>query len=276
MDVIVAGGRGFVGTHVCAWLVEHGATVRVAGRGDPLDGGDVIVHLGLFDETCARDVARELRDRRLVVASSGDVYFVYDQLRGREPWDGVQPGALAEDAPLRSQLYPYGRDAMTPKGRFVDYDKILVERAVLDVGATVLRLPKVYGPGDPAPVYAPAVRRMRGNAPVVIGERVAGWRWTHGYVEDVAHAIGLAATHAELRGRIFNVGEAATPSQLDRLCAVVGAVEVVPDDRVPSELAAPIVNAVDLVLDTSRIRRELGYREIVDPQRAIARTVASM
>ncbi len=139
---------------------------------------------------------------------------------------------------------------------------------------TVLRLPKVYGPGDAVSAFGAAVRRRRRGEPVVGGERVAAWRWTHGYVEDVAHAIGLAATRGA--SGVYNVGEAKTPTMLDRLRAIVERVEVVPDDQVPSDLGVPIVNPVNLVLDTSRIRRELGYREIVDERTAYARTVTTI
>src|SRR5438046_3071912 len=124
MQVLVAGGRGFIGRRVCAWLEREGHHVRVAGRGERLVGGDVVVHLGLFDERTACGVVAQLEGRPLVVGSSGDVYRVYDQLRGREPWDGVQPGPLDEDAPLREQLYPYGRIVPTPKRMLLDYEKI--------------------------------------------------------------------------------------------------------------------------------------------------------
>jgi nucleoside-diphosphate-sugar epimerase len=115
---------------------------------------------------------------------------------------------------------------------------------------------------------------MRRGAPVVLGERVAGWRWTHGYVEDVAHAIGVAATR-HVPG-IYNVGEADPPTALERLRAIVERAEVVPDDRLPPDLVVPIANPVDLVFETSKIRRELGYRELVDPSTAYARTIQSI
>lgn len=275
MEVLVVGGRGFIGRHVCVWLATHGHRARVVGRDDALSDGDAVVHLALYDERSACRAAAAIGDRPYVVASSGDVYLVFDQLRGREPWDGTQPGPISEEAPLRSLLYPYGREVVTPKGTFIDYDKILVERVVVAAGGIVLRLPKVYGPGDTTSMLAAAVRRWRAGEPVVIGARVVAWRWTHGYVEDIAHAIGLAITSPAPRGRVYNVGEDVTPTALDRLRAAVGDVMIVPDDRVPADLAVAAVHPVDLVLDSSRIRRELGYCEQIDHAAAIARTIAS-
>jgi len=36
------------------------------------------------------------------------------------------------------------------------------------------------------------------------------WRWTHGYLENVAHAIALAVMDDKATGRIYNVGEQVT------------------------------------------------------------------
>jgi nucleoside-diphosphate-sugar epimerase len=260
VEVLVAGGRGFVGRHTCAWLAERGDIVHVAGRGDPLDRGGVVVHLGLFDEATAIAAVAQLRGRPLVAASSGDVYFAYDQLHGRESWDGVQPGPLSEDAPLRTQLYPYGRRADAggePKRVVIDYDKILVERVVLAAGGTVLRLPKVWGAGDTGTLVTTALRKRLAGEPVVVARAHASWRWTHGYVDDVAHAIGLAARAP--RNRVYNVGERDTPTLAERLQAVIA-------DEASPELRVPIAHAVDLVMATDRIRAELGYAEIArDP-----------
>jgi nucleoside-diphosphate-sugar epimerase len=256
MRAIVAGGRGFIGRHVCAALARAGHDVRVVGRGEPLGDGDAIIHLGLFDEATAAVATREVDGRPFIVASSGDVYFVYDQIRGREPWDGVQPAPLAEDALLRTQLYPYGRVAQTPKGTLVDYDKILVERAVLP-HATVLRLPKVYGDGDSQPVLGSVAAWIASGRAVLIDARLASWRWTFGRADDIAHAFVLAAT-AGAAG-VYNVGEVVTPTWAERVAALGGDVQLVAADQVPRELAVPIAQPVDLVLDTTKIRRELGY-----------------
>jgi nucleoside-diphosphate-sugar epimerase len=77
------------------------------------------------------------------------------------------------------------------------YEKILVERHVLEqaqLPGTVLRLPKVYGPGGNA------------NLATIYGYRDRlGWRWTHGYVENVAAAIALAALHPAAANRVYNL-----------------------------------------------------------------------
>ncbi len=60
--------------------------------------------------------------------------------------------SLNEDSPLRGQLYPLRSHASGPEDMLYHYDKILVECELLEntiMPATILRLPMVYGPGDP-------------------------------------------------------------------------------------------------------------------------------
>lgn len=70
------------------------------------------------------------------------------------------------------------------------YDKILVERAVMgdaDPVGTILRLPMVYGPGDPQHRLFQYLKRMDDRRPAILmDEGAAGWRWSRGYVENVA------------------------------------------------------------------------------------------
>jgi nucleoside-diphosphate-sugar epimerase len=278
--IAVIGGRGFVGGHVCAALSREGHDVVAVGREDPPGDGDAAIHLALYSETQAREAIQRLRERfaRLVVASSGDVYRAYGWIIGLEPDPPPDMDLVGEDAPLRTHLYPHGREAHTSSGTIVDYEKILVERVVLEAGATVLRLPRVYGAGDRGRTFAAWVARLTAKQPLMLGERVASWRWTHGYVEDIARAFVLAATHKSTS--VYNVGERPTPTMLERAELLTrllpGRTQVVPDDDLPPELATPIVHAHDLAYDTSRIRDELGYAELVSPDEAMARTIASL
>jgi nucleoside-diphosphate-sugar epimerase len=194
---------------------------------------------------------------RIVVLSSGDVYRAYGRFVGTEPGP-IEPTPLNEDAPLREQLFPYRESAPTKQDLKYWYDKILVERAVrgrIDLPATVLRLPKVYGPGENA------------DLATIYGFRhQPQWRWTHGYVENVAKAIALAVCDPRAANNVFNVGESRTPTMAERLSRL--------PDRDVALAAEDAKNfAQDIAYDTSKIRRELGFSEDIDEIDAMAECV---
>jgi nucleoside-diphosphate-sugar epimerase len=165
---------------------------------------------------------------------------------------------LTEASPLRSVLFPYRAQANSAKDPNYLYEKILVEREALgqaDLPATILRLPKVFGPGGNADLAT--VYRNR-NRPA--------WRWTHGYVENVAAAIALAALHPAASGRVYNVGEAYTPTIAERL-------QSLPASPVPSVDDNDHDFRQNIAYDTARIRAELGYAELVSDHEAIRRTL---
>ncbi len=92
------------------------------------------------------------------------------------------------------------------------------------------------------------------------------WRWTHGFVENVAAAVALAATHSSAAGRVYNVGEASTPTIAERLAWL-------PPSAIEPDLSSPFDFTQNIAYDTSRIRTELGYREIVSEEEAVLRTL---
>src|SRR5207237_4286575 len=95
--------------------------------------------------------------------------------------------------------------------------KIPVERAILgesDLPGTVLRLPMVYGPGDPLHRFFPLLKRIDDGRPAILfSESMARWRGSKGYSENVAAAIALAAMDARAAGRVYNVAEPETESE---------------------------------------------------------------
>jgi nucleoside-diphosphate-sugar epimerase len=95
------------------------------------------------------------------------------------------------------------------------------------------------------------------------------WRWTHADVRDVAHAIVLAAEASRARLAIYNVGEATTPTMADRVTALVAAIGK------PVSWGSPVARYPDLVVDSSRIRRELGFAEVTDADARIADLIAA-
>lgn len=305
MRVLVIGGTGFVGAPVVRRLLEDGHSVAAFHRGESSGGAetirgdrrdltssreafrrfapDVVLDTIAYTEEEGRTLAAVFRGiaRRLVVLSSQDVYAAYGRLLRLEA--GEPAGPFSEDAPLRSSRYPY-RAMAKPGEMAYDYDKILVEAAVrggADVPLTILRLPKIYGPGDPQRRLRPYLSRMSdAGSEISIDRAKATWRWTRGYVEDVADGIALAATDARAAGRIYNVGEedALTEAQWVRVIGAAsgwkGEVRAVSCEELPAELSEPYDFAHDLEANTRRIRAELDYRERIGRTEGLRRAAA--
>jgi nucleoside-diphosphate-sugar epimerase len=216
---------------------------------------------------------------RLVVISSGDVYWTYAGFLGLT--SAAPPtAALDESAPLRQQLYPYRARAKDADDLLYRYDKIMVERAAQDgagAAVTILRLPMVYGPGDPHQRVATHLKHFRAAAPTFrLNTHEGAWRCTRGYVEDVAWAIQLAALDDRAVGEVFNLGEADALTQLEWVQAIAGAAEwqgtVLADPNEPATL--PANWQMPLIADSGRIRRTLGFHERVGREQGLRRTVA--
>lgn len=315
MRILLIGGTAFMGPAVARELVEGGHSVAVYHRGqteiDVPEGvthfhgdrdalaqalpeleqfaPDVVINMILLLEAQAEAFVQALSGvaQRAVVISSQDVYRAYGRLTGTEPGP-PDPTPLTEDGPLRDKRYPYRQEppraADDPARWMDDYDKIPVERVVMSAPAlpcSVLRLPAVYGPRDKQHRFHSLLKRMDdGRAVIALDAAEADWRWTHAYVDDVAHAICLAALDPRSAGRIYNVGEQQALSLEERAQAVgaaagwQGRIAHVPAGRLPEAMRFGGDMRQPLVTDSSRIRAELGYREVTAPADAYARTVA--
>jgi nucleoside-diphosphate-sugar epimerase len=216
--------------------------------------------------------------RRLIIISSGDVYWTYDAFRGLGNAEAAAE-RLSESAPLRERRFPYRPQASGPEDMLYSYEKILVEqraRAGSPVPTTVLRLPMVYGPRDPRRRVAGYLDRLaRGSSVLRLNPAEAEWRCTRGYVEDVAWAIALAAVDDRAAGEVYNVGEPEALTEQAWAEAIAQAAGW-PGRVVADPVALPSLPAnwsVPLVVDTGRIRAHLGYEEPVGRVEGLQRTV---
>lgn len=326
MRILMIGGTGFIGARVLRHLLDEGHEVMVFHRGQtetPIPStiqhiyGDrrelpsfaaefrrfspqVTLDVIPYSERDAVMLKHTMRGitGRVIALSSQDVYRAYGVFIRLEG-ESLEPVPYDEEAPLRTHLYPYRAQAQGPGDLKYDYEKILVEKALMpempempeiqemndpELPWTILRLPQVYGPGDGHHRLLEYLKKMDGRqAAILLGEQQSEWRWTRGYVENVAAAIALAAADERAAGRIYNVGEPEALNEKEWARAVGDAAgwdgEVVSAPEVklpdyPSMPSTPDYNwRQSLAAETNRIRTELGYQEMISREEALRRTV---
>jgi nucleoside-diphosphate-sugar epimerase len=306
MRILILGGTALTGPYAVRRLHSLGHEVTVFHRGEheaelpanvrhlhgdfshpPRDAfdpaPDVVVHMWAMTEMDAESFVRTFRGvaSRAVVVSSGDVYRAYGRLTGLEPGP-PDPIPLSESAPLRESRYPYRKMAPTPDHWMTQYDKVLVEQVLVhqtDLPTCILRFPAVLGPKDYRRFQRWLQSMLRGDVELRIQDGWSGWRWTHGLAEDIAEGVVDAVTNSVSAGRIYNVGEFHTPTMAERLAEFArvvawrGHIIAVPASELPETDRMLYDFSHHIVSDTTRIRTELGYKEVVPHEFALERTL---
>jgi len=316
MRMLLIGGSGFIGPHVVRTLVDCRHEVAVFHRGKAsvsfpsevrtITGDrnrlseyatalhrfepDVVVDVILSSAAQARQLMDTFRGvaRRVVILSSMDVYRACGVLHGSEPGP-LEPLPLTENSRLREKAQTYPPPVLKAlQGVFGwidnEYDKVPVERAVLcdpQLPTTVLRLPMVYGPGDPLHRFYPVVKRITdGRQKILFSDRSAAWRSPRGYVKNVAAAIALAAVSDHAAGEIYNIAEEPAHSELEWAQKIAAAMNwqgefiTLPENKTPAHLRTEGNAAQHWVASSAKIRQHLGYREPIALEEAIQRTIA--
>ncbi|MEY2512942.1 MAG: hypothetical protein QOJ89_300 [bacterium] len=231
MRTIVLGGTRFIGRAVVDELVEAGHDVLIVHRGEHEPGGladvphvhahrrdlvgcagelrgfapDGVVDMCAMTRSDADIALAALPDGpRLLAVSSINVYRACSSV-----WAGTVTDAvpLTEDSAVRDVPLP---DDGVMDGYDYDpaeYDNLDVEAAYLARGATVCRLPVVYGPHDfkrREDFVLRRVRARRRRLPVGAG----GFLCSRGYAPELARGIRLALEHPSAAGEVFNLCEA--------------------------------------------------------------------
>jgi nucleoside-diphosphate-sugar epimerase len=308
MKAIAIGATGFIGRHVVARLLAGGHEVAVLHRGStPFPACEGLIEIA-GDRAAIRDMRSWFRAwspdvaidmilssaaqahatlealqgiaRRVVAASSGDVYRAMAVLHRLETGP-LEPVPLTEDSALRTGAQTYSPEALAAARTvfaWLDsaYDKVQVERTICSepaLPATILRLPMVYGPGDPLHRLYPFVKRVQDGRPALLLEQsFAQWVPCRGYVENVADAIVLAATSENAAGRVYNVADPEPYTEAE-WTGRIGRVVVLSRQQAPPFLVKPLNFDQHLFMNSQRIRTELGYSESVPVDEAVRRTV---
>ncbi|RYE10970.1 MAG: NAD-dependent epimerase/dehydratase family protein [Hyphomicrobiales bacterium] len=243
--------------------------------------------LGMLNTRAVFEAMGEIGGRYLML-SSVDVYSNYGGLLRKES-PPVQAAPAKEDDKLRDFRFPYRGNPHRPKAvpaeMFEDYDKIILEEAALAdsrFATTVIRSPMIFGPGDKQHRFGWAIKAVRAGGLLKLDQRAANWPNSYGYVADVAEAMLMAALDPRAAGRTYNVGQAHIRTPLEWLLSFAAVMNISTEvETVPPEqkgLQFERAEATDLryplTLDTSRIRRELGFVEPTPEIEALRATIA--
>ena len=223
---------------------------------------DAAVDMAAMTAADARAVADALdASVPLVAISSADVYRACASV-----YEGTvtDPVPLAEDAALREGPPP-DRDTVPPGWDYDagSYEKLEVERIYLDRGATVCRLPVVYGEEDYKRREEFVLRRVRaGRERIPVGP--GSFLWSRGYAPEVARGIRLAL-ESGIGGEVFNLAEpACAPVRLwaEQILAAAGheaELVRVPDERLSEDLLLTSEIPQPWMVDSSKARERLGW-----------------
>lgn len=302
--VVVTGGAGFIGSHLCEELVRLGAEVTsvddysaghdrniafLAGSGrfravraDVCDraalapvvaGADVIFHNAASKKNvCLIDPQKDLR------VNGGGTLNLLELAREHRVRKFVHASTGSvygeptvfptdEDHPLRPVSY-YGVSKLAGE-RYVD-----VFHRLYGMDTTILRYFHVYGPRQESNEFGGVVsiflRNILEGKPLVIfghGRQERSFTW----VKDLVRANVAAATRPESAGRVYNAASGIQVTVLElaqRMVAMMGA-------TVPVVHGEPLVGDImHFDVDNRRIRRELGVEFERDFWGTMERTLA--
>jgi nucleoside-diphosphate-sugar epimerase len=292
--VLVIGGTGPTGLPLVRGLVARGRDVTILHRGTHERAETPAqvqhAHVDPYDDAALDTWARG-RSFDTVIAMYGRLRSIAPTFRGRAGRFLSVGGVPAYRGWMNPFLDPPGVPVPAPEDAVLvsdpgqdekGYRIVRTEEAVFESHANAVhfRYPYVYGPYQLAPREWCVVRRvLDGRRRIIVADEGLTLHH-HGYTENLAHAILLAVDQPDAsNGTIYNVGDDEVLSVRQVVETVARALghelEIV---SMPYDLAVAarplLMQPVPdhRVLDLSRIRRDLGYRDVVAPRHALAHT----
>lgn len=300
MKALVVGGTGPTGPFLVNGLLQRGYDVTVFHRGthEVPEIPPEVEHIHAdphFRETL--DAALVGRSFDLVVATYGRIRFVAEALIGKTPrFIGIGGVASYRGYVAPGTTFPAGLTVPTPEEapvvaseeevRFA-YLIASTEEAVMQChrqghyNATFFRYPYVYGPYQPIPREWYAMRRILDKRPFLILSDGGLTLTTHGYAANLAHAVLLAVDQPDASaGQLYNCGDERTLTGhqvveiIARTMNYDGEIICLPD-----AVASPVrpfrlhATSHHRVMDLSKIKNQLGYKDLLAPEEALVKTV---
>jgi|TARA_B100000959_G_scaffold278114_1_gene335845 nucleoside-diphosphate-sugar epimerase len=301
LKALVIGGTGPTGPHLVNGLIGQGYAVSIMHRGthdSELIPASVERIIGdpHFRETLC--VALAGRQFDLIIATYGRIRYIAEIVGEHTERLITVGGAPCYRGVLQPEtLFPKGLGIPLAEEASKVPDEVefrfgylvrLAEEAVMQghaqgrYSATHFRYPVVYGPRQLTPSVWTIMRRFIDKRPHIVLPDGGLTLTSRGYSENVAHAVLLAAQKpGAAAGQVYNCADELqlTMAQWIEVVgrAMASEVEVV---GVPDRFAYPARSLMMFfgpsnhqIFDLYKIKSELGYRDLVSPLEAMARTV---
>jgi nucleoside-diphosphate-sugar epimerase len=294
MKALVIGGTGPTGPHIVEGLCKKGYDVAVLHRGlHEVEYSQPVEHIHV--DPFSPEAMEHLGSRKfdVVVSMYGRLRQIAEGMKGRTPrFLGVTgtPAYLGStNAADNSEglLMPVPENAPLindPKIFKVGYLVAVSEQAVMRIhreggySATIFRYPMIYGPRQLPPKEWSIIKRILDKRTKLILPDNGLVLRSRAYAENAAHALLLAIDHPESGGQIYNVAEERTLTLREWVEAIANEMghkfEYV---DLPWTLAKPChmwaTGESHLVLDNTKIKKELGYHDVVPAKEGLKRTV---
>jgi nucleoside-diphosphate-sugar epimerase len=306
MKALLIGGAAATGRVTVRGLIERGYEVTVLNRGvhaadvpdgvativgDPfsldslneaLDGLHFDLVVAMYGMLRHVTTAIQGRTNRLIsVGGAAPIFKGWGEMTSPNPWETTHPTpiGLEEDHPLSTA------DGIDRFAGAVRKAEIGVIRAHEEghFNATHFRYPLVYGPNNICPAEWGLVRRILDGRHQLILPGGGLTLVARGYADNMAHAILLAVDQPDAAaGQVYNICDT-RPQYNHEWVDLVSEITGFEFERVaiPFHLLPPSFRATPpqllyrhhCVMSTAKIQQQLGYRDVVDLEEALERTV---
>ena len=304
---LVVGGSAATGPYIVSELLARGFDVSIYHRGVhevPLPNEIEHIH---GDPHFRESIAEDLGERRwdVVVATYGRIRYLADYLCGRtdrlvtvggwpvlKGWMHIADEHWASRAGPVMVLAPEDHPREDPGvDRFLDRMRdtelaILEHHERSDYLATHLRYPNVYGPNGVLSFEWPVIKRIiDGRRRCILQER-GQELFTRCAAPNAAHTVGLVLDAPERSGgKIYHLGDDRQYTRrqwLDLIASAAGhefeyfdiPYAIAPPGRLPNLASCNGAGSYHRLVDTTAIKVELGYRDVVAPEDWVRHTVA--
>jgi nucleoside-diphosphate-sugar epimerase len=293
-SVVITGGAGFIGSHLCERLVAAGARVTViddlshghAGNLEAVNGAFRMVHhrLGIAQELpsehaegdllfhCAALADPRACNQNPELARQLNVTATEEVLR---QWQGGRIVFLSTAAAYGDPRYiPIDEHhPLGPKDPYAE-SKVAAERLFERYGrerglaATIVRNFNVYGPRQVQSYFVPTL-----IAQAIRDRRISIWNGSPirdmNYIDDAIDALVAIGADDRTSGEILNLGSGEGRKMEDLARHVAALFEVSYFDQ-----GKDVIGSRELVCDNSKIRRLTGWAPSTPLDEGLARTVA--